>query len=121
MKHLSARPHHAGSVWGKQNAEYIAGLFGSWAFAVEIETYHVLFPTPKFRLLEMVAPEKFTASLVEPALPEDATSGQTDEQLPSFNAFSADGDVTAEVVFVNQGIPADYEDLARLGIAVEGK
>ena len=121
MKHLSARPHHTGSVWGKQNAEYMAELFRSWGYAVEIETYHVLYPTPKFRLLEMVAPSRFTASLEEPALPEDATSDQKDEQLPTFNAFAADGDVTAEVIFVNQGIPADYEDLERLGIDVKGK
>jgi N-acetylated-alpha-linked acidic dipeptidase len=121
MKHLSARPHHVGSEWGKQNAEYIAGLFRSWGYAVEIETYHVLFPTPKLRLLEMVAPKKFTATLEEPALAVDTTSGQKDEQLPSFNAYAADGDVTAEVVFVNQGIPQDYEDLERLGIDVKGK
>ena len=121
MKHLSAHPHHVGSPWGRQNAEYIAALFASWGYAVEIETYHVLFPSPKVRILEMVAPMKFTAALEEPALPADATSGQKDEQLPSFNAYSADGDVTAEVVFVNQGIPGDYEDLERLGISVEGK
>lgn len=121
MKHLSARPHHVGSAWGKANAEYIAALFRSWGYAVEIETYHVLFPTPKLRLLELVAPTKFTAALEEPALEEDTTSGQKDEQLPTFNAYAADGDVTAEVVFVNQGIPEDYEDLERLGINVEGK
>ena len=86
MKHLSARPHHVGSPWGKQNAEYIAGLFRSWGYAVEIETYHVLFPTPRLRLLEMVAPTKFTAALEEPALPEDTTSGQKDEQLPTSTA-----------------------------------
>ncbi len=121
MKHLSARPHHVGSPWGKQNAEYIAALFRSWGYAVEIETYHVLFPTPKLRLLELVAPTRFTAALEEPALSADATSGQKGEQLPSYNAYAADGEVTAEVVFVNQGIPADYEDLERLGISVEGK
>ena len=121
MKHLSARPHHTGSVWGKQNAEFMAELFTEWGYEVEIETYWVLYPTPKLRLLEMIEPQAFTARLEEPTLAEDSTSGQKDEQLPTFNAFSADGDVTAEVVFVNQGIPADYDDLERMGIDVEGK
>ncbi len=121
MERLSRRPHHTGSVWGKSNAEFIAGLFRSWGYSVEIETYYVLFPTPKLRLLEMVAPVKYTAKLEEPALKEDKTSGQKDEQLPVFNAFSPDGDVTAEIVFVNQGIPQDYEDLERMGIDVKGK
>jgi N-acetylated-alpha-linked acidic dipeptidase len=81
----------------------------------------VLFPTPAERVLEMVAPTRFTASLTETALPEDATSGQTDEQLPTYNAYSIDGDVTGELVYVNFGVPADYEELARRGVDVKGK
>ncbi|MDK1022694.1 MAG: transferrin receptor-like dimerization domain-containing protein [Gammaproteobacteria bacterium] len=121
MQHLSARPNHLGSAYGKQNAEYIAEHYRSWGFETEIETYHVLFPTPRLRLLEMVAPVRFKASLEEPALAEDATSGQKDEQLPTYNAYSIDGDVTAELVYVNYGIPEDYEELERYGISVEGK
>jgi N-acetylated-alpha-linked acidic dipeptidase len=41
--------------------------------------------------------------------------------LPPFNAYSADGDAEAEIVYVNQGIPADYKDLERMGIDVRGK
>ena len=68
----------------------------------------------------MVAPTTFKALLKEPALKEDATSGQ-DDQLPTYNAWSADGDVTGELVFVNYGIPEDYERLALMGIDVKGK
>ena len=121
MKYLSARPHHLGSAYGKNDAEYILNLFKSWGFDAKIETYKVLFPTPKVRLLEMTAPTKFTAKLAEPALKEDATSGQTAEQLPVYNAWSADGDATGELVFVNYGVPADYEKLDRMGIDVKGK
>ena len=120
-KHLAARPHHLGSPYGKHDAEYIRDLFKSWGYTTEIETYKVLFPTPKVRLLELVAPKKFKAALAEPALKEDATSGQTKEQLPTYNAWSADGDVTGELVFVNYGVPADYEALERMGVDVKGK
>jgi len=121
MSHLAARPHHVGSEWGKQNAEFMAELFRSWGYETRIETFEVLFPTPKLRRLQMIEPVAFTASLDEPALAEDATSGQKDEQLPTYNAYSVDGDVTGELVYVNYGVPEDYEELALRGIDVEGK
>ena len=121
MKRLSARPHHVGSPYGKENAEFMVGLFRSWGYQARLEEFHVLFPTPKVRLLEMQAPTHYKASLAEPALPEDATSGQTDEQLPIYNAYSVDGDVTGELVYVNFGVPQDYEELERRGIDVKGK
>jgi len=121
MKHMSSKPHHVGSPWSKQNAEFIAEKFESWGFETEIETFDVLMPFPIIRKLEMIGPNKVSLQLKEPALDEDATSGITKDLLPGFNAFSADGDVTAELVYVNYGIPADYEELERLGIKVEGK
>ncbi len=121
MKRLTARPHHVGSPYGKDNAEFMAGLFRSWGFQTQIEQFKVLFPTPKTRLLEMVAPGRFKASLSEPPIPEDSTSGQTAEQLPTYNAYSIDGDVTGDLVYVNYGVPKDYEELDRRGIDVKGK
>jgi N-acetylated-alpha-linked acidic dipeptidase len=121
MKRLSAWPHHVGSPYGKDNAEFIAGLFRSWGYQTEIERFDVLFPTPKTRLLEMTSPEKFRAKLDEPALKEDATSGQKSEQLPTYNAYSIDGDVTGQLVYVNYGVPQDYEELERRGIDVKGR
>ena len=121
MKRLSARPHHLGSPYGKENAEFLASLFRSWGYDTRIEEFRVLFPTPKTRLLEMVEPTRFTAAISEPMLKEDATSGQTAEQLPVYNAYSIDGDVTAPLVYVNYGVPRDYEELARRGVDVKGK
>ena len=121
MKRLTVRPHHVGSEGGRQNAEYLAGLFRSWGYETRIETFDVLFPTPVLRRVELLAPVSFVAALDEPALPEDATSGQKDEQLPTYNAFSVDGDVTGELVYVNYGVPEDYDELARHGIDVAGK
>ncbi|MEO9003322.1 MAG: transferrin receptor-like dimerization domain-containing protein [Ginsengibacter sp.] len=120
MKILSAKPHHLGSPGSKANAEYILGQFKKWGWDAQIETFHVLFPTPKTRMLEMTSPTIYKALLKEPALKEDPTSGQVG-QLPTYNAFSADGDVTAELVFVNYGLPQDYEELDRMGIDVKGK
>src|SRR5919198_3468116 len=120
MKRLSARPHHIGSPYGKENADFIASLFRSWGYDTEIERFDVLFATPKTRLLEMTSPEKFTAKLEEPTLKEDATSGQKAEQLPTYNAYSINGDVTGPLVYVNYGRPEDYEILERYGISVQG-
>ncbi|MFY9822281.1 MAG: M28 family metallopeptidase [Thermoanaerobaculia bacterium] len=121
MQRLTAHPHHVGSPWDKENAEFMAGLFRSWGYQTQIEQFKVLFPTPKVRLLEMEAPTRFKASLTEPVLPEDSTSGQSTEQLPLYNAYSTDGDVTGELVYVNFGVPKDYEELQRRGIDVRGK
>jgi N-acetylated-alpha-linked acidic dipeptidase len=120
MKHLSARPHHVGSPYDKENAEWILSRFKEWGWDAHIENFEVLFPTPKERLVELVEPTKFTAKLEEPTVPEDPTSSQHDEQLPTYNAYSADGDVTGPLVYVNYGVPEDYEQLERLGISVKG-
>lgn len=120
IKYLSAKPHAVGSPAGKVYAEYILNQYKSFSWDAKIETFHVLFPTPKTRVLEMISPTSYKAVLKEPALKEDMTSGQTD-QLPTYNAWSADGNVTGEVVFVNYGLPSDYEELAKLGIDVKGK
>jgi len=121
MRRLSARPHHVGSAYDKENAEFMAGLFRSWGYDAAVERFDVLFPTPKTRVLELTAPERYTARLLEPKLDADKTSGQTDEQLPVYNAYSKDGDVTAPLVYVNYGVPRDYEELERRGVDVKGK
>ena len=120
MRRLSARPHHVGSPYDKDNAEWILSKFKEWGFDAKIETFYVLFPTPKVRLLEMLNPTPFRAGLQEPVIPGDPTTNQTAEQLPTYNAYSADGDVTAPLVYVNYGNREDYEQLDRLGISVKG-
>ncbi len=117
MKLLSARPHHVGSPYDKQNAEWILAQYKQWGWDAHIETFQVLFPTPKTRLLEMGS---FHARLEEPAIADDPTSNQKDEQLPTYNAYSPDGDVTAPLIYVNYGLVEDYEELARYGISVKG-
>jgi len=120
MERLAARPHHVGSPYDKDNAEWIAAKLKSWGLDATIENFDVLFPTPKERLVEMTEPTKFTAKLQESALAIDPTSNQQSEQLPVYHAYSIDGEATAPLVYVNYGIPADYEQLARMGISVNG-
>jgi N-acetylated-alpha-linked acidic dipeptidase len=122
MQRLSAHPHHVGSDYDKKNAEWIASKFKEFGLDTHIEQFDVLFPTPKERAVELVeGGPKFVAKLQEPALSQDLTSNQQAEQLPSYNAYSRDGDVTALLVYVNYGVPEDYEQLERLGISVQGK
>lgn len=120
MRRLSARPHHVGSPYDKDNAQWILAKFKEWGFDARIETFDVLFPTPKIRVLELLKPTHFRAGLQEPPVASDPTSGQTAEQLPTYNAYSADGDVTAPLVYVNYGNREDYEKLQRLGVSVKG-
>jgi len=119
-RRLSARPHHVGSPYDKDNAEWMLARFKEWGFDAHIETFDVLFPTPKERVLELLEPTKFRAKLQEPVLAADPTSNQTSEQLPTYNAYSIDGDVNAPLVYVNYGNRDDYEQLDRLGVSVKG-
>lgn len=119
-KYLSAYPHNAGSTRDKENAEWILSKFKQWGWDAHIETFYVLLPSPKERLVELVAPKIFRAKLEEPTIAVDPTSGQHTEQLPTYNIYSADGDVTAPLVYVNYGMESDYKELERLGVAVKG-
>ncbi|MBT3326340.1 MAG: M28 family peptidase [Gemmatimonadales bacterium] len=121
LQYLTRHPTHVGSPGGKANAEWIADKFRSWGFETRIDTYHVMFPTPRERMVELVSPNRYVLKLEEPEVEGDRTSGITQDLLPTYNAYSADGDVEGEVVYVNYGIPADYDELARHGISVEGK
>ena len=120
MQSISEEPHHAGGPGSKRVAEYILSKFESWGLTAWIEEYEALMPMPTERVLELLKPETFTAKLEEPALAEDKDSSDSD-QLPPFNAYAADGEVTGQLVYVNYGIPADYERLSELGIEVQGK
>jgi N-acetylated-alpha-linked acidic dipeptidase len=120
MRRLSARPHHVGSPYDKDNAEWILAQLKSWGLDAQIETFDTLFPTPKERSLELLEPVRYVAKLEEPAVPVDPTSDQKSEQLPVYNAYSIDGDVTAPVVYVNYGSTEDYKELERLGVSVKG-
>src|SRR5262249_19784511 len=120
MERMSANPHHAGSPGGKAVAEYALAQLKEWGLDARIEEFDALLPYPTSRSLEMTAPTRFRAQLKEPALAEDKSTGELG-QLPSYNAFSASGDVNGPLVYVNYGMPEDYEYLKKTGIDLHGK
>ena len=121
LQRMSAEPNQVGSPHDRANAQFMLEKFQQWGWDAELETFYVLYPTPKKQVLELIAPNHFTARLVEPAVAGDKTSGQTADALPAYNAYGADGDVTAELVYVNYGMPEDYKELARHAVDVKGK
>lgn len=121
LKQMSARPHHAGSSKDKENAEFVAGLLESWGFDVDIAEYRILLPTPRVREIELLSPTQFKASMREDSLEEDPSTFVRDDLLAPYNAFSVDGEAEGELVFVNYGIPEDYETLEQYGVDVKGK
>jgi N-acetylated-alpha-linked acidic dipeptidase len=121
LEQMSSAPNHVGSPHDKANAEFELAKFKEWGWDASIETFSVLYPTPKEVSVELVAPAHFKALLSEPAIEGDRTSTQTKDELPPYNVYGADGDVTAELVYVNQGMPDDYKELEREGISVKGK
>ncbi len=121
MEYMSAEPHIGGFGHGsKRVADYALEKFLSFGLDAAIEETEALMPLPVDRHVEVLGPEPYTMRLAELGIPEDKDSSDPG-QLPTFNPYAADGDVTGEVVFVNYGIPEDYEKLAELGISVEGK
>ncbi|KAA2216465.1 transferrin receptor-like dimerization domain-containing protein [Maribacter flavus] len=121
IQKMSAEPHWVGTKFGEENAKWMRDQFKSWGYDAKIETYHVLFPYPTERVLELTEPTQYKAKLTAVPVEGDPYTAQGDALLPSYNAFSTDGDVEGELVFVNYGIPKDYEELEKLGISVKGK
>ena len=120
LRTLSSQPNQVGSPHDKANAEFLLAQFRKWGWDARIETFDVLYPTPKQELVELTAPTIFKAALHEPAVQGDRTSA-LGGALPPYNAYGADGDVTGPLVYVNYGMPDDYKELARYGISVKGK
>ena len=122
MKVMTARPHHVGSPGAKDNSLRILELFRAWGYQAEVEIFHVLFPTPISRKLELTSPIHFKATLEEMVATSDSAAEKIKaEGLPPYNAYSADGEIEGDLVYVNQGLPRDYEVLSRMGISVKGK
>jgi len=121
LKTMTAEPNHVGSPHDKANADMMLALFKSWGWDAHIETFQILYPTPISTTVEMVAPEKIVLGGQEPPIAGDDTSFNTTNALPPYVAYQGDGDVTADLVYVNYGMPDDYEALARRGVDVKGK
>jgi N-acetylated-alpha-linked acidic dipeptidase len=121
MRTMASEPNQVGSAHDKANAEFMLQKFREWGWDASIETFSVLYPTPRHIALQLIAPKQFTARLAEPAIKGDASSSNTAGALPPYNVYGADGDVSAELVYVNYGMPDDYKELDRRAISVKDR
>jgi N-acetylated-alpha-linked acidic dipeptidase len=121
MKDMASQPNHVGSPHDRANAEATLAKFKAWGWDAKIETFEVLYPTPISTTVELIAPTPVKLGGQEPPVEGDATSSNTKDALPPYVAFQGDGDVTADVVYVNYGLPEDYDALERRGVSVKGK
>lgn len=117
---LTEEPHIAGSPQSKAVAEYIHSKYVEWGLDSKLVEYHVYLPYPKSVHVKMVEPDTVELNLVEDSWRFDKDSFDS-RAVTAFNAYSPSGDVTAQVVYVNRGLPDDYEALAELGVEVRGK
>jgi N-acetylated-alpha-linked acidic dipeptidase len=117
---MSAEPHGAGRPGSKVVADYALEKFRAFGLSASIEELEAYMPWPTERRLEMVQPTGRAMLIQEPPVPQDPDSLDAD-QTPTYNAYSADGEVTGEVVYVNYGMPADYLELEKAGVSVKGK
>ena len=121
MRQLTSAPNHVGSLHDKANAELILQKFREWGWTARIEEYSVLYPTPREVAVELLEPTQYRALLREPPVEGDDTPRRFEAELPPYNVYGADGDVTAELIYVNQGMPEDYRELEREGVDVRGR
>ncbi|MDV2449678.1 transferrin receptor-like dimerization domain-containing protein [Xanthomonas hortorum] len=121
LKQWSSAPNHVGSPHNLENARDLQNRLRGYGWDARIETFEVLWPSPKTSQLELLGPKPYVARLKEPPLPGDSTSTQTENVLPPYVIYGGNGDVTGDLVYVNYGIAEDYEALARNGVDVRGK
>ncbi|HWE49862.1 MAG TPA: M28 family metallopeptidase [Bryobacteraceae bacterium] len=120
IKRLSSQPHLAGTPQSKQTAEAILNRLRGYGLNANIEQFEAMLPVPVTRELEMIAPSAQRFKLEEG--PVSGDPGASDAgMVPPYNAYSGSGDVTAQVVYVNYGLPSDYLALRDRGIDVKGK
>ena len=120
MHRLAAHPHNVGSAAQRANAEWMVAQYKSWGWDAKIEQFDVLYPRPKVRVLELLGSKPYKAKLEEPPIPEDPYTQDKSPAMPPYNIYALDGDVTAPLVYVNNGMLSDYEELERNGVSVKG-
>jgi len=119
LRTLTAEPHLAGSPADRRNADFVLQQLKSFGLDAEIEDFPVLLSEPKVIKLDVLSPVAFSGPTPE-NVPEDAASRDTNTTV-GFNGYSASGDVTAQVVYANYGLPEDYDVLREHGVSPDGK
>ena len=121
LRRLTAEAHLAGSPEDYATAIYVRDQMRSFGLAADMREYQVLLPYPRSpSIVELIAPRHERLQVREDVVPEDPSSSSK-KIVPLFNGYGASGDITAPLVYVNYGLPNDYEDLRKAGVEVKGK
>ena len=120
LRYLTEEPHLAGTENSRKIAEYLRDAFQEYGLKVKMYEYKVYLPYPLEVRVELVSPTEYIAVGKEASWEWDKDSYET-EIVAGYNAYSPDGDVTADLVYVNKGLPEDYQILNEHGISVNGK
>ncbi|HEX4375917.1 MAG TPA: transferrin receptor-like dimerization domain-containing protein [Steroidobacteraceae bacterium] len=121
LQQMSSQPNQVGSAHDKANAMFMLQQLRDWGWDAQLETFSVLYPTPRRVAVELLAPSRQRLLLHESYVSGDRSSAIGAGALPPYNVYGADGDVTGELVYVNYGLREDYQELERRGISVQGK
>lgn len=110
---LSAVPHMAGTPAQAATRDYVLDKLKSWGIDAWSKEYTVYMPQPDTVAAWIISGGRTTRlTLTEPG---------TGPQIPPFNGYTGDGNVTADIVYVNYGLIEDYKTLDSLGVSVSGK
>ena len=120
LRRLTEEPHLAGTENSYKIAQYLHSRYQEYGLDAQIYEYEVYLPYPIEVRVEMIAPTHYLAVGKEDSWAWDKDSYETNI-VAGYNAYSPDGDVTADLVYVNRGLPDDYRKLSEMGISVESK
>src|SRR5258708_8486509 len=120
LRRLTAEAHLAGSPEDYATAIYVRDQMRSFGLNSDMREYQVLLPFPRTpSIVELIAPRRERLQVREDVVPEDPSSASK-KIVPLYNGYGTSGDLTAPLVYVNYGLPNDYEALKKVGVDVKG-
>ena len=130
---LGGEPHIAGTDGDAREIRRIEMAFRNMGLLVETHDFWPLLSKPISARVEIVdatdgvdanskgaSMRRGVLSVIEKNLAEDPASAHSDLTW-GWNAYSASGDITCEVVYANYGTREDFARLKELGVDVKGK
>jgi N-acetylated-alpha-linked acidic dipeptidase len=121
LRRLTSEAHIAGSPEDYATAVYVRDQMRSFGLNSDLREYQVLLPYPRTPgIVELISPRRERLQVREDVVPQDPTSSSK-KIVPLYNGYGASGDITAPLVYVNYGLPDDYEALRKAGVDVKGK
>ena len=121
LRRLTSEAHIAGSPEDYATAVYVRDQMRSFGLQSDLKEYQVLLPYPRTpSIVELIAPRRERLQVREDVIPQDPTSASK-KIVPLYNGYGASGDITAPLVYVNYGLPNDYDELRKAGVEVKGK